>query len=133
MATFNKYDGVRTDVMIRCVQDEVRKSKDPKTRKKTRTQSTIKKMQELREMQYQIQLRLKNMNRLDPLFFPKDCYVEFNKYENLKVYHDEGQVIGHEDGYVIVQFDNDKEVGGTKVPVKVEPRYLKLLYIRQHL
>lgn len=129
-----KYDGLKTDSLIRYVQDEIRKYKDPKIKKKARTKATIKKMEELRNIQYELGNRLKNMNRLDPKFFPVNCWVSFTKSEAFKVYSDEGLVVGHDEGTgnVLVKLNNDPEVGGVKRAVAIQPRYLKLLHLREY-
>lgn len=119
----NKYDTVPLASLIRSVQDMV---VNLKSRKRS-TKSVVKKSGELYQMQFSIQKRLKNVDRLSVDFFPDRALVQYYKSVALKVYSGTGKIVGRELGnkvLLVVLEDKPEEV------LKIEPRYLKLLYIR---
>lgn len=119
----NKYDLVPLASLIRSVQDMVTNLKS----RKRSTKSIIKKSGELYQMQFSIQKRLKDVDRLSVDFFPDRALVQYFKSVALKVYSGTGKIVGREPGnkvLLVVLDDKPEEV------LKIEPRYLKLLYIR---
>lgn len=119
----NKYDLVPLAALIRSVQDMVINLKS----KKKSTKNVVRKSGELYQMQFSIQKRLKDVDRLNVDFFPDRALVQYFKSVALKVYSGTGKIVGREKEnklLLVVLDDKPEEV------LKIEPRYLKLLYIR---
>lgn len=119
----NKYDLVPLASLIRSVQDMV---VNLKSRKRS-TKSVIRKSGELYQMQFSIQKHLKDVDRLSVDFFPDRVLVQYFKSVALKVYSGTGKIVGREPEnkvLLVVLDDKPEEI------LKIEPRYLKLLYIR---
>ena len=60
---FNKYDALKTETLLRVVQEQVRQLKDKK-RKPKKTKAFIEAMKERREMQYTLIKRFKDSSKI---------------------------------------------------------------------
>lgn len=116
-----KFENFKTDSLVRMVQQSDLRMQELKVDKKI---DLKKEEQVLNQMRNELIGRLKEMNRLDPQFFPLRCWVlyiaEYRDEEIKKV----GIVVGHTEKHVQVHFNG--EIG----QVLVEPAYLKLKFIR---
>lgn len=126
---FNKYDALKTETLLRVVQEQVRQLKDKK-RKPKKTKAFIEAMKEHREMQYTLIKRFKEMDRKQAIFFPLNSWIEYRNVQDIfKVINEIGQVTGHnlEENKVLIKLEKDPNV-----IIKVDPIKLKLLYIREY-
>ena len=120
----NLYKPIKTSQLLQYVQMEGEALEKPEVKKKMSTKAMLKRSRQLGEARMELMTRLKEMDRYSPDFFPVGCKVEYRTLENWYNIK-RGKVIGHEGSLIIV------DLIGEQYPLKVEPRFLKLMYIRQ--
>lgn len=129
----NIYDQLETKMLIRAIQRTAilllkhEKEKDIPSTKLSRVKK------ELSMMRMEIVPRLRALNRMDPLFFPKGCKVTYQPEappnadewaESVNISPQEGSVMYHLVGHVVVLLK------GEFPPVMIKPQYLKIKFIR---
>ena len=120
----NLYKPIKTSQLLQYVQSEGEELEKKEVKKKLGTRTMLKRSRQLGEARMELMSRLKTMDRFSPDFFPEGSKVEYrtiDNWYNIK----RGKVVGHDGRMVIV------DLIGEPYPLKVETKFLKLMYIRQ--
>ena len=132
----NLYKPIKTKQLLEYVQAEGEQLSNKEVKKKLGTKTMMRRSRALSEARMELIGRLKEMDRFSPDFFLVGSKVEYRNPSDWN-HPRTGVVQGHENGYVIVLLHpqltgiNNSLAITTEWPIKVEPRFLKLMYIRQ--
>ncbi len=116
----NIFEPLKFEQLVAYVQGESILMSD---KKKSQTgKAAMKRRTKLNEARQDLIRRLKTMNRFDPQFFPLKSHVEFHNWQDNTTA--KGIVRSHTPSKVVVGFD------GRVSNEEIDPKYLKLLYVR---
>lgn len=123
MTTNTRYNGIKTETLIKWIQETRIKAMDPKWKKKIGTSAYLRTLREINWMGAALIKRLNDMDRMNPKFFPVGTYVVYEN-TNYPVPPKNGQVVEHLADTCIVKFE------GETYPVQVHPCYLSIAFIK---
>lgn len=118
----DKYSVFKLEYLIKQIQKASIKLADPKVKKEMTNTTYQRNMNEIREMRWSVQARLKKLDRSRPEFFPLGTFIEYKHPGSAEKRN--GIVEDHEEGYCIVRFE------GEVYQTKVEPKFLTLKHLR---
>jgi len=119
----NKYEAFGLEPLIRHIQEDEIRMKDPKYKKTLSTVTVSRRSIELREMKMSAMERLRKLDRRKPSYFPIGTIVLYKHPDSFKEAVN-AIVHGHRGNYVIIK--QEGEIG----LVEVEPIYLKIKFLR---
>lgn len=123
--TKEQLDYLKTPSLVKYVQEMHLELETAIKEKRDKVKRYKEMKQMINSLRYILIDRLRQMNRYDPIFFPIKSYVEYQNYgPDGNIIVKTGKVVGHEGGFVWVQFKNEEH------QTKVDPACLSLLFIR---
>lgn len=123
--TKEQLDYLKTPSLVKYVQEMHLELETAIKEKRDKVKRYKEMKQMINSLRYILIDRLRQMNRYDPIFFPIKSYVEYqNNGPDGNIIVKTGKVVGHEGGFVWVQFKDEEH------QTKVDPACLSLLFIR---
>lgn len=121
--SYDKYNGFNWLTLLKSVQDTSIKLIDPEYRKSITPTRMSRLVNDLRDMQGSLMLRLKQMDRNKKEFFPIGAHIEYRD-PNLPMNWEPGQVVGYQEEMVTIWYEKKK------IHIATWPQYLRLRFIR---
>lgn len=116
MYTKNKFESLKTNQLLKYVQQETVSLSDTKIKKKSRTKVIIKRTEDLMMAREELVGRLSKMDRNSTDFFPVSSMIEYSGTK--------GVVLNNDDGQIYIKLE------GEDFLLKVDPSKIKLINIR---